>query len=112
MQPAGPLFCGPFHRPARGAIVLKPGTLGGRTKRAFRRPRGAQASCDTGWMKYAAIAASSLLSLVSTPLLARGVSPYLPLNLDPQIERQIERALILADKPVLTRPFAAAAVLD
>ncbi len=43
---------------------------------------------------------------------ARGVSPYLPLNLDPRIERQIERVLILADKPVLRRPIAAATVLD
>ena len=43
---------------------------------------------------------------------ARGVSPYLPLNLDPEIERQIERVLILADKPVITRPIAAATVLD
>jgi hypothetical protein len=43
---------------------------------------------------------------------ARGVSPYLPLNLDPEIERQIERVLILADKPVISRPIAAATVLD
>src|SRR6185295_9961192 len=43
---------------------------------------------------------------------ARGVSPYLPVNLDPEMERQIERVLILADKPILTRPIAAAAVLD
>jgi len=44
--------------------------------------------------------------------LARGVSPYLPLNLAPEIERQIERVLILADVPVMTRPIAAATVLD
>jgi len=43
---------------------------------------------------------------------ARGVSPYLPLGLSPEIERRIERALILADKPVLTRPIAAATVLE
>jgi hypothetical protein len=42
----------------------------------------------------------------------RGVSPYLPLNLEPEIERQIERVLILADKPVMKRPIAAATVLD
>ncbi len=42
----------------------------------------------------------------------RGVSPYLPLNLEPEMERQIERVLILADKPVMTRPIAAATVLD
>ena len=42
----------------------------------------------------------------------RGVSPYLPLNLEPEIERDIERVLILADKPVLTRPIPAAVLLD
>jgi hypothetical protein len=43
---------------------------------------------------------------------ARGVSPYLPLNLDPDIERQVEQVLILGDQPVMTRPIAAATVLD
>lgn len=43
---------------------------------------------------------------------ARGVTPYLPLNLDPEIESQIERVLVLADQPVLKRPIAAATVLD
>ena len=43
---------------------------------------------------------------------ARGVSPYLPLQQSPEIERQIERLLILADVPILTRPIAAATVLD
>jgi hypothetical protein len=43
---------------------------------------------------------------------ARGVSSYLPLSLSPEIERAVERVLILADKPVLTRPIAAATVID
>ena len=43
---------------------------------------------------------------------ARGVSPYLPLNLDPELEREVERVLILGGKPVMTRPIPAAAVLD
>lgn len=43
---------------------------------------------------------------------ARGVSPYLPLNLEPEMERQIEQVLTLADKPYLTRPIAAAIVWD
>src|SRR5690606_17589873 len=43
---------------------------------------------------------------------ARGVSPYLPLSMSPEIERQIERVLILADQPILSRPIAAATVLD
>src|SRR6476620_8070835 len=62
-------------------------------------------------MKRVVLAASGLLS-VGNFCFARGVSPYLPLNLDPVAERQIERLLILADKPVLTRPIAAATVLD
>ena len=45
-------------------------------------------------------------------VLALGVSPYLPLNMSPEIERQIERALILAGKPVMTRPIAAANVMN
>lgn len=43
---------------------------------------------------------------------ARGVSPYLPLNLSPEIESQIERVLTYADRVVLTRPIAAATVLE
>jgi len=41
---------------------------------------------------------------------AAGVTAYLPLNLEPEIERQIERVLILADEPILKRPFAVALV--
>jgi hypothetical protein len=40
------------------------------------------------------------------------VTPYLPLNLDPELEREVERVLILGDKPVMTRPIPAAMVLD
>ena len=57
-----------------------------------------------------ALAGAAALSSGST--LARGVSPYLPLNLEPEIERQIERVLILAAKPVMSRPIAAATVLE
>ncbi|HET9389243.1 MAG TPA: capsule assembly Wzi family protein [Steroidobacteraceae bacterium] len=53
-----------------------------------------------------------LLAGLPTAVLGRGVSPYLPLNLEPEIESQIERVLILADEPVMTRPIAAATVLD
>ncbi|HWW21660.1 MAG TPA: capsule assembly Wzi family protein [Steroidobacteraceae bacterium] len=42
---------------------------------------------------------------------ASGTSPYLPLNLSPEIERKIERVMVLAGKPVLTRPIAIAKVL-
>jgi hypothetical protein len=43
---------------------------------------------------------------------AVGVSPYLPLNIEPEIERQIERVLILGDEPILRRPIAAATVMQ
>ncbi|HEV2270411.1 MAG TPA: capsule assembly Wzi family protein [Steroidobacteraceae bacterium] len=43
---------------------------------------------------------------------ALGVTPYLPLNLDPDVESQVERVLILGDEPVMTRPIPAALVLE
>ena len=54
----------------------------------------------------------SLCLLAAGPLHARGVSPYLPLNLDPELEREVERVLILGDTPVMSRPIPAAVVLD
>jgi Capsule assembly protein Wzi len=42
----------------------------------------------------------------AAPAWADGVSAYLPLNLEPEIERQVERVLILADEPILKRPIA------
>lgn len=51
-------------------------------------------------------------ALLGGTVQARGVSPYLPLNQSPEIERKIERVLLLADNPALTRPVAAATVLD
>lgn len=57
-------------------------------------------------------AVAILTGAVHSVAWARGASPYLPLNLSPEIERQIERVLILADRPILTRPIAAATVLD
>jgi hypothetical protein len=46
------------------------------------------------------------------PAQARGVSPYVPLNVSPEIEREISRALLLAGYPVVRRPIAAATLLD
>jgi hypothetical protein len=51
-----------------------------------------------------------MAAAVTNAALAGGVSAYLPLNLEPETERQIERVLILADEPVLKRPFAVALV--
>jgi hypothetical protein len=53
-----------------------------------------------------------LLLCLQGPLHASGVTPYLPLNLDPEVEREVERVLILGGKPVLTRPIPAATVLE
>lgn len=53
-----------------------------------------------------------MLAAVTHAARAGGVSAYLPLNLEPEMERQIERVLILADEPILKRPFAVALVED
>ncbi|MBV9697473.1 MAG: hypothetical protein JO005_11145 [Gammaproteobacteria bacterium] len=53
-----------------------------------------------------------MLLILANQALCRGVSPYLPLHLEPEIEAQIERVLILAGQPVMRRPLAAATVLD
>jgi hypothetical protein len=58
------------------------------------------------------VAAACLLVAAARAALGAGVSSYLPLNLEPEMERQIERVLILADEPVLKRPFAVALVED
>src|SRR5262245_34540284 len=56
-----------------------------------------------------AVACSALVALGAQ---ARGVSPYLPLEQSPEIERAIERLLVLANQPILKRPIAAATVFD
>ena len=66
----------------------------------------------TRTMKRVAIALSWVIGAFCSVAFARGVTPYLPLNLEPEIERDIEHILILADKPVLTRPIPAAVLLD
>ena len=45
-------------------------------------------------------------ALAAVSVRAEGVSAYIPLNLEPEMERQIERVLILANEPILKRPFA------
>jgi hypothetical protein len=58
---------------------------------------------------FAALFASAL-TITSGAAWGAGVSAYIPLNLEPEMERQIERVLILADEPILKRPFAVALV--
>jgi hypothetical protein len=57
-----------------------------------------------------AVLFASVLTIASGAAWGAGVSAYLPLNLEPEMERQIERVLILADEPILKRPFAVALV--
>src|SRR5580658_9436978 len=66
------------------------------------------------WPSLACAAAAALiLSLwMTTDARASGASPYLPLNLSPEIERQVERVLVLGGHPVMTRPVPIAAVLE
>jgi Capsule assembly protein Wzi len=54
----------------------------------------------------------ALSACMGTTAGARGVSPYLPLNVSLAIERDYERVLLLAGKPVMRRPVQAAVVLD
>jgi hypothetical protein len=63
-------------------------------------------------MAFLHCAAVAMAALTPALAWARGPSAYLPLDLDPRIERQVERVLILAGKPVMRRPIAAAIVLD
>jgi hypothetical protein len=59
-------------------------------------------------LKAAVLILLALLTLLgaSSVAIAGGVTAYLPMNLEPEIERQIERVLILADEPILKRPFS------
>src|ERR1700683_90073 len=59
-------------------------------------------------LKAAVLILLALLTLLaaSSAAMAGGVTAYLPMNLEPEIERQIERVLILADEPILKRPFS------
>ena len=53
-------------------------------------------------LKAAVLILLALLTLLgaSSVAIAGGVTAYLPMNLEPEIERQIERVLILADEQI------------
>jgi hypothetical protein len=67
---------------------------------------------NKGLWKIRSILFLAVIVLMPAGIFARGVTSYLPLNMSPEIERQIERILILAGKPVMTRPIAVETVLD
>ncbi|MDP9065003.1 MAG: capsule assembly Wzi family protein [Pseudomonadota bacterium] len=62
------------------------------------------AFCTKTWIPPLAL--SFIAATAGHAALAAGVSAYLPLHLEPETERRIERVLILADEPILKRPFA------
>jgi hypothetical protein len=79
----------------------------------FRGPWSQFKIVISGFKSY--WAGTALACMVAAPMHAAragGVSGYLPLNLEPEMERQIERVLILADEPILKRPFAVELVED
>ena len=55
---------------------------------------------------------AALAYFASGVALARGPSAYVPVNLSPEIERQIDQVLLLAGRPVVRRPVATATVLE
>lgn len=59
-----------------------------------------------------AIAGLALALDVTRPAGAGGATPYLPLNLSPEIERKVEQVLILGGEPLLTRPVPIARVMQ
>ena len=56
------------------------------------------------------VAAAGLVAALAGRAHAAGATAYVPLNLEPEMERQIERVLILADEPILKRPFSVSLV--
>ena len=53
-----------------------------------------------------------LLVLAPSGRATAGVSAYLPLDLVPELESRVERVLVLAGMPVMTRPVRVATVLE
>lgn len=50
--------------------------------------------------------------MIGTQAAARGVSPYLPMGMSPEMDRKIQRVLLLGGRTVMRRPYPAAVVLE
>lgn len=50
--------------------------------------------------------------MIGTQAAARGVSPYLPLDMSLELDRKIQRVLVLGGKTIMRRPVPAAVVLE
>jgi hypothetical protein len=91
------------------AFVLVPGPWKYSGTRQFeRKPKGMKPFKFSVICTVAPVLAAAVLAAAAVR--AQGVSAYIPLNLEPEMERQIERVLILADEPILKRPFPVALV--
>src|SRR5271155_2608589 len=88
----------------RSAPAVDPGIT------MIRPPAGHPLNSTAPGNMRGALIVGGLLLAASNVAAAAGVTAYLPLNLEPEMERQIERVLILADEPILKRPFAVALV--
>jgi hypothetical protein len=59
----------------------------------------------SSWLRSGVVLAVALLTLGTARPVHAQATAYLPLNLEPEMERQVERVLILADEPILKRPY-------
>jgi hypothetical protein len=59
-----------------------------------------------GCHHWGVVLAVALLTLGTARPVQAQATAYLPLNLEPEMERQVERVLILADEPILKRPYS------
>jgi len=51
-------------------------------------------------------------TIIGGQAVARGVSPYLPLSMSPEMDRKIQRVLVLSGTTAIRRPIPAAVVLE
>lgn len=51
-------------------------------------------------------------AMIGTQAAARGITPYLPLGMSPEMDRKIQRVLVLGGQTVMRRPVPAAVVLE
>jgi hypothetical protein len=66
---------------------------------------------DAGQLRAATARVILALSgLVAAGSAVAGISGYLPLNLEPRLEHDVERLMVLAGEPVMRRPIALAAI--
>jgi hypothetical protein len=81
-------------------VYSGPGAAGVRTPRSQR-------GIVLSWFKRLKRSAALLCAACAAGTAAQAdpLSAYLPLNLEPEMERQVERVLILADEPILKRPI-------